>query len=164
MNSELQGMSPSAYAPYVRMLSTPMTIKPAVEIKSINGVAFHYASKDKDNQTFVATLDEIDSLLRSHTDKLTTANSEEGQAQAFYTAAAQLLSMDPADEPDMEKVPEAYRDYLDVFSKAASDVLPPNRSYDHKIQLKGKKTLGHSPLYKMSHDELETLRKYGSTI
>ena len=33
------------------------------------------------------------------------------------------------------KVPVQSQDYVDVFSKAASDQLPPHRSYDHRIQL-----------------------------
>ncbi|KAI0993957.1 hypothetical protein K3495_g14228 [Podosphaera aphanis] len=33
------------------------------------------------------------------------------------------------------KIPSNYHNVLDVFSKVASDVLPPNRIYDHKIEL-----------------------------
>ena len=49
-----------------------------------------------------------------------------------------------------------------MFSKAKSDILPPHRSYDHKIVLEEdtKKLLKYSPLYKMSLDELEAIKKY----
>jgi hypothetical protein len=47
---------------------------------------------------------------------------------------------------------------MDIFSKAASDILPPHRSYDHKIILEKENTLTYSPLYKISLEELETLK------
>ena len=56
-----------------------------------------------------------------------------------------------------------YRDYTDVFSKEASDQLPPHRSYDHKIQLNNPgdtNSLGFSPLYHQSTVELEEVKRY----
>ena len=59
-------------------------------------------------------------------------------------------------------VPDLYTKYADVFSKAASDILPPHRIYDHKIQLEKEVegNLGYSPLYKMTTAELEATKKY----
>ena len=41
-----------------------------------------------------------------------------------------------------------------MFSKSASDTLPPSRSCDHKIELESDKSptesIGHSPLYKLA--------------
>lgn len=56
-----------------------------------------------------------------------------------------------------------YKDYADVFSKEASDQLPPHRSYDHKIQLNNpgdSDNLGFSPLYHQSSPELEEVKRY----
>ena len=64
----------------------------------------------------------------------------------------------------LEKVPQAYHQFLDVFSKAESDTITPYRiGVDYKIELtKGAKPedLGYSPLYKLSAYELETYKKY----
>jgi hypothetical protein len=50
--------------------------------------------------------------------------------------------------------------YIEDFSKAALDVLPPRRSYDHKIKLEADHTLGYRPLYSHSTEELIVLKKY----
>jgi hypothetical protein len=46
-------------------------------------------------------------------------------------------------------LPPELREYADVFSKEASNELPPRRFYNHKIQIDDPKeidTLGYSPL------------------
>jgi hypothetical protein len=55
-----------------------------------------------------------------------------------------------------QKLPYRHQKFKDVFSKAASDILPPHRPYNHKIEIKqGKEnTLSFSPLYKQSITEL----------
>jgi hypothetical protein len=57
-------------------------------------------------------------------------------------------------------LPEIYKNYQDVFSKTASDVLPPHRSYDHKIELIRDNDLKFSPLYGHSSEELKILKQY----
>ena len=47
-----------------------------------------------------------------------------------------------------------------MFSKAASDRLPPHRSYDHYIQLEANNSLGYSPLYHQSPAELQAVKQY----
>lgn len=47
---------------------------------------------------------------------------------------------DPDEDPDeiteiIKVVPSEYHDFLDVFSKAKAEILPPSRSYDHTIDL-----------------------------
>ena len=39
-------------------------------------------------------------------------------------------------------------------------MLPPHRPYDHRIQLEAENTLGYSPLYKYSVEELLAMKKY----
>lgn len=70
-------------------------------------------------------------------------------------------SLEETDEECVERVlPEVYKDYQDMFSKAASDILPPHRSYDHKIKLIGDNDLKFSPLYSHLSKELKILKQY----
>jgi hypothetical protein len=57
---------------------------------------------------------------------------------------------------------DKYIDYTYIFSKQESDILPPYRQYDHKIELKNNNvsTLKYSPLYKISVEELEIVKEY----
>jgi hypothetical protein len=58
------------------------------------------------------------------------------------------------------KVPEEYHKHLRVFSRQEADRLPEHRPYDHNIILEEGKQPGFGPLYGMSRNELEVLRKY----
>ena len=40
----------------------------------------------------------------------------------------------------VKKLLTEYHDFLDIFSKADSDILPPHHRYDHKISLIEEKT------------------------
>ncbi len=57
-------------------------------------------------------------------------------------------------------VPQEYYDFLVVFSKKDSDTLPLHQKYDHKIYLKKEQKPCHVPLYKMSLEELDTVKQY----
>jgi hypothetical protein len=60
-----------------------------------------------------------------------------------------------------QQVPKQYHSFLDVFSKAASDTLPPYRDgVDYKIELTKKTTPSYYPLYKMSLEQLEAAKSY----
>ena len=60
-----------------------------------------------------------------------------------------------------QKLPEVYQEHADVFSKAASDELPPHRKgVDHDIVLEGENTLATSPLYSMSLEQLQLVKAY----
>ena len=58
-----------------------------------------------------------------------------------------------------EKLPKEYHEFLSVFSRQEADKLPPHRLYDHKIQLKEGSEPSFGPLYDMSREELQVLRK-----
>jgi hypothetical protein len=58
------------------------------------------------------------------------------------------------------KLPAAYRDFTDVFSKAGLNLLPPHRLYDYKIHLESDIPLGYSLLYNQSADELCITKQY----
>ncbi|KAI0991689.1 hypothetical protein K3495_g16498, partial [Podosphaera aphanis] len=113
----------------------------------LSGHAFHNNCKDQRNELFSTSLYELDRLL------------EERLPQKSGTSSGEQLGMI---EDDISLVPAAYSAYLDVFSKEASDILPPHRSYDHKITLEGngEAALTYTPLYKMSADELEAVKAY----
>ena len=58
------------------------------------------------------------------------------------------------------QLPEALRDFVDVFSPKKADKLPPHRSYDHEIRLTSDKKLPFGRIYSMSREELQTLRNW----
>lgn len=97
-----------------------------------------------DSTLYCTSINEIDDFLRQ-------------------TKAERLL---PDDDGDLRamllgRVPEHYHDLLDVFSKVESDQVPPLRpESDHDIELEGDpRTLGYSPLYKMTEEELEACKR-----
>jgi hypothetical protein len=65
------------------------------------------------------------------------------------------------DEIDPKTIlPVEFHEYLDVFSKAAADILPEHGPLDHHIVLKGDTKLGYSPLYGMLEGEREIMKNY----
>ena len=61
---------------------------------------------------------------------------------------------------DMESVPEAYRDFSNVFRKAKADTLAPHQPYDLKIMLEDG-TMPPQPLiYSLSNFKLGTLQEF----
>ena len=72
-----------------------------------------------------------------------------------------LQDKDEETKEDIERLlPPACKDYLDVFSKVASDKLPPHCSYNHKIQLEVDCSLGFHLLYKQTAAELLATKQY----
>src|SRR5450755_1107161 len=57
-------------------------------------------------------------------------------------------------------LPEKYHEFLHLFSKKATNQLPPYRPCDHTIPLIKSKQPPFGPLYGMSLDKLKVLRKY----
>jgi hypothetical protein len=88
----------------------------------------------------------------------------------FYRAAKNLQifaihvnpsnNKNPQSEPTPVKLPEKYKDFVDVFEKINADQLPAHSPYDCLIDLEE----GHSPLfgpiYGLSEPELQALRDY----
>lgn len=60
----------------------------------------------------------------------------------------------------LEKLPQCYHNFVNLFSKEASDNLPPCRSYDHKIQLEREGKLGYGRLYNQSTEEVKAVKQY----
>ena len=56
----------------------------------------------------------------------------------------------------------SYKEFKDIFSKTASNTLPPYWLYDYKIEIKLDKenTFGFSPLYQQSTTKLQVTKQY----
>jgi hypothetical protein len=63
-------------------------------------------------------------------------------------------------EPDINDIPEEYREFTKVFSKEEADKLPPHREYDHRIPIEEGKSPPFGPIYQLSPVELEVLKNY----
>ena len=100
-------------------------------------------AKRKDVVIGATSIHEIESLIEDRRDPI-LPNDEE--------ALRQLVE---------EKLPATYKEFADVFSKAASDELPPRRhGVDHDIVLEAENNLAPSPLYSMSLEQLELVKDY----
>lgn len=62
--------------------------------------------------------------------------------------------------PQLERVPEIYRDLWRVFSEKECDSLPPHRATDCAIELKSGVTLAKPRMHSMTSFELNELRRY----
>src|SRR5208282_5701230 len=133
---------PPARSP--KPLWTPQPKAPnVVDIHLISVHAMHLNCKQADNELFSTSLHELDRIINEKT--------------ATHSNAVSIVAI----EEDLSRLPTSYCRFTDVFSKLASDQLPPNRPYDHKIVLESdEKELTYSPLYKMSVEELEATKQY----
>ncbi len=59
-----------------------------------------------------------------------------------------------------QKLPLEYHDLLDVFDKAKAKELPPQRSYNHKIEMEPGKASLKSRIYPMSGYKLQKVKVY----
>jgi hypothetical protein len=60
-------------------------------------------------------------------------------------------------------LPTELKDYADVFSREASNILAPHWPYDHKIHLdnlEGPRAIGYSPLRHQSMLELQKTKQF----
>lgn len=61
---------------------------------------------------------------------------------------------------NLERLPNCYHEFANLFRKELTDELPPHRQgCDHEIRLESDKKIPWEPLYGMSRDELLVLRK-----
>lgn len=70
-----------------------------------------------------------------------------------------FMSKKPDTDP-LSKLPEYLHDFADVFSRPASEELPPHRPQDHDIRIQKEKQLPHKKSYGMTRDELAAAKKY----
>lgn len=117
------------------------TQQQTIDIAAVSAIGLHYNLRVPENEAFTTSLYEIDRIIE---DRQETPDVDEPD---FLAALRKVL-------------PPEHWSYRDVFSPSESDKLPPHRPYDHKIELEGENTLGFSPLYHMSTEELETVKQY----
>ena len=67
-------------------------------------------------------------------------------------------------EDQLKDIPWQYRDYQSVYNGQYSDELPPNRTFDHAIDVVDGKEPPWGPIYALSEKELEVLREYLDTM
>src|SRR2546430_2275506 len=99
--------------------------------------------KKRSNEVFLTNLMEIDALIKDH--EMEEALLEEDEDQAFLIR---------------RKLGMNYSKYADVFSQKASDLLPPHRPYNHKIELTTPLPDSYSLLYKQTMEELKYLKQW----
>ena len=139
----------------LQMWETPvkpvLTCKPSVtglkgllqvDVYAIGAAGFRRSVKQEGATVFVTSLCEIDRLLE-----------EKQLATDQDLTDEQLIDL---------KLPAQYLQFKDVFSRTASDTLPPHRLYDHKIELEGEQeaALSYSPLRQQSAEELLATKQY----
>jgi len=60
----------------------------------------------------------------------------------------------------INRLPEGYYDYFDLFRPSTTEKLAPRRTFDHAINLKPDTQPPWGPIYPLSQKQLEALRKY----
>jgi transposase InsO family protein len=110
------------------------------DIQEISANAMHYNLKRPESECFLTSIYEIDRIIEERTE----VHQEDEETFAQIQA----------------KLPAEYERFRDVFSKVASDLLPPHRSYDHKITLEEPLPNHFSPLYRQSTEELQATKEY----
>ena len=136
MERELQYSPPKPRKPSGR--PSTRDVLPKIDIAQISSTGFHFNLYRPENEVFQTSLYEIDRILE-----------ERGQPTS-----------EDKEEELLQKLQMKYPNYVDVFSKAASDILPPHRTYDHRIQLEAENTIGYHPLYRQSTEELKATKQY----
>ncbi len=91
-------------------------------------------------------------------------------AVPFYRAAKNLQvfaihvnptnDKNPQSKPTPIKLPEKYKDFVDVFKKNNADQLPAHRPYDCPIDLEEGHLQPFGPIYGLSKPKLQALRDY----
>jgi hypothetical protein len=126
-----------------------------IDICFISAAAFKMNLRRKDNTVGSISLYEIDRELQDRQEHQEAARPARlpGEQQENETELQWLRRI----------LPKEYSSYADVFSKEASNVLPPHRSYDHKIQIDDstdKESLGYCPLRNQSTQELQQIKQF----
>ena len=82
-------------------------------------------------------------------------------ARTFPISAANIYAM--LEIPDQNRtldIPREYQEFATLFSEVEDNRLPPHRPGDHRIQLRKVTILSIRPLYSVSKQDLEALRKW----
>ena len=93
-----------------------------------------------DASTVLTNTAENSNSRRHDLRQATTRTADPTSSQLSVTKVDSSLIFNPEEEPDdiadiLRVVPSTFHEYLDVFSKARAEKLPPHRSYDHSVDL-----------------------------
>jgi hypothetical protein len=80
--------------------------------------------------------------------------------QVFAIHVNPANNKSPQSEPTSVKLPEKYKDFVDVFEKNNADQLPEHRPYDCPIDLEERYSPPFGPIYGLSESKLQALRDY----
>jgi len=64
------------------------------------------------------------------------------------------------DSPEIENLPIEYQEFIDVFNKPKSKLLPDHQPYDLSIQIEEGQNPPLGPIYSLSPLELQTLQEF----
>jgi hypothetical protein len=81
-------------------------------------------------------------------------------AVTLYEVNKALGIKDLQEKPFKEVIQKENHEFLLLFSKVITETLPPHRLYDHKIILQERFTPPFGPIYTLSRNELEVLKKW----
>ena len=115
-------------------------------IAMVRAAAFQTAAHQKETQLFSITLSELDKQLSELKDSI---------------QLNKISRMTENEQKNLRtKVPKEFHDFLDVFDRKAAEVLPLNRTYNHKIEIDSDEPLLKSRLYPMSQFKLQKMKEY----
>jgi hypothetical protein len=112
----------------------------------------------------------VKNLVKNPAEKTNHAQIFVDGVVAFYRADKNLQvfaihvnpanNKNPQSEPTPVKLPEKYKDFVDVFEKNNAYQLPAHHPYDCSIDLEEKHSPPFGPIYGLSESELQALRDY----
>ena len=115
-------------------------------IAMVRASAFQTAAHQKETQLFSITMSELDKQLSELKDGI---------------QLNKISRMTENEQKNLRiKVPKKFYDFLNVFDRKAAEVLPLNRTYDHKIEIDSDRPLLKSQLYLMSQFKLQRMKEY----
>ena len=114
--------------------------------------------------TILTNTEESSTSRRHDLRQATTRPANPTSSQSPVSEVDSSFIFDPEEEPDdiadiLRVVPSTFHEYLDVFSKARAEKLPPHRSYDHSVELIDVNDLpAVGPIYSTSAIEAQALK------
>ena len=87
--------------------------------------------------------------------------SQHEVASTFAISATDIDTMlEQPNQDRTQEIHEEYREFATLFSEVEANRLPPHRPGDHRIQLRKGTAPSFGPLYSLSKQQLEVLRKW----
>jgi hypothetical protein len=135
-----------------RFPSMPSTPLPPVRISLVSASAFRLSMKQGD--AFQLTVSDLRGL-----------NDTSPTPIHVFSAFSAVTKTDETPTPPTTTdpsvlVPSEYHDFLDVFDKKPTEILPPRSSYDHQIPITPNTDIPMSRLYPLSASKLKSLADY----